>query len=253
MIKQSFSWDGFARTGIDPEALARAAAEIGYAGVDLVSQEHWSLVRDFGLRIVCIPGHPLVPEGLNRRENLPTIEAQIRHNLELATQWDIPYLLCFSGNRTGNDEVTAAEITAENLRHLAKFAEDSGVTLLLELLNSKVAGRDYQADRSAWGIDVCQRVNSPHVKLLYDIYHMQIMEGDIINTIRQWHSFFGHYHTAGNPGRGDLDDQQELYYPAIVRAIVETGYDGYIGHEFFPKGDPVAALKAAFEVCSIEA
>ncbi|HLU08925.1 MAG TPA: TIM barrel protein, partial [Oceanobacillus sp.] len=106
---------------------------------------------------------------------------------------------------------------------------------------------------SAWGIDVCQRVNSPHVKLLYDIYHMQIMEGDIINTIRQSYSYFGHYHTAGNPGRGDLDDQQELYYPAIVRAIAETGYDGYIGHEFFPKGDPVAALKAAFEVCSIEA
>jgi hydroxypyruvate isomerase len=250
-VKQSFVWDPFARTGVEPEALVHAAVELGYYGVELVPQEHWPLVKDHGLAIVSAGGHPLSPEGLNRRENLPVIEQDIRYNLELAAQWEIPFLLCFSGNRYGADEIIAAETTAENLRHLAPLAEEAGVTLVMELLNSKVKGRDYQADKSTWAIRVCEMVNSPHVRLLYDIYHMQIMEGDIIATIRAGHPFFGHYHTAGCPGRNDLDDTQELYYPAIIRAILDTGYEGCIGHEFFPKGDPIAALETAFEVCDI--
>src|SRR5207249_214568 len=129
--------------------------------------------------------------------------------------------------------------------YLANIVQDAGVRLLMELLNSKVKDRDYQADHTAWAVKVCQMVDSPHVKLLYDIYHMQIMEGDIITTIREHHSHFGHYHTAGNPGRHDLDADQELNYPAIIRAILATGYQGYVGHEFFPKGDAVAALRAA--------
>lgn len=250
-IKQSFVWDPFARTGIEPETLIRAAVEVGYHGVELVPREYWPLVKAHGLTLVSAVAHPLAPEGLNRRENLPALEKEIQQNLELASQWGIPYLLCFSGNRYGVDEATAAEITAENLRYLAPLAEDAGITLVLELLNSKVKDRDYQADHSAWGIKVCEMVDSPHVRLLYDIFHVQIMEGDIISTIRQSYPFFGHYHTAGNPGRNDLDETQELYYPAIIRAILDTGYQGYIGHEFFPKGEPVAALKAAFEVCNL--
>jgi hydroxypyruvate isomerase len=250
-VRQSFVWDPFARTGVEPERLLRAAAEIGYHGVELAPQEYWPLVKDYGLTLVSAAGHPLAPEGLNRRENFAALEQEISQNLELAVQWGIPLLLCFSGNRYGLDEGAAADITAENLRRLAPLAEDAGVTLALELLNSKVKGRDYQADKSAWGVKVCQMVDSPRVRLLYDIYHMQIMEGDIISTIRQSYPFFGHYHTAGNPGRSDLDDSQELYYPAIIRAIRDTGYQGCIGHEFFPKGDPIAALKAAFEVCSV--
>jgi hydroxypyruvate isomerase len=139
------------------------------------------------------------------------------------------------------------EVTAGALRRLAPFAEDAGVTLALELLNSKVDHPDYQADRTAWGAQVCQAVGSPRVKLLYDIYHMQIMEGDVIRTIRAFHPLIGFYHTAGNPGRNDLDETQELNYPAILKAIKDTGYTGYIAHEFIPKADPVAAIRGVFK------
>jgi hydroxypyruvate isomerase len=141
--------------------------------------------------------------------------------------------------------------SAEGLRRVALAAEDAGVNLVLELLNSKVDHPDYQCDHTAWGVEVCGMVGSPRVKLLYDIYHMQVMEGDLMRTIAAHHASIGHYHTAGNPGRRDLDDEQELNYPAIIRAIADTGYDGYIGHEFVPKGDSIAAMKAAFDLCSI--
>src|SRR5262249_43456929 len=140
---------------------------------------------------------------------------------------------------------------AEGLGGVAKLAEQAGVTLVLELLNSKVDHPDYQCDHTTWGVAVCRAVGSPRVKLLYDIYHMQIMEGDIIRTIREHHGLFGHYHTAGNPGRHELNQSQELNYPAIMAAIAATGYDGYIGQEFVPLGDPVAGLRAAFELCDI--
>jgi hydroxypyruvate isomerase len=170
-------------------------------------------------------------------------------NLKVAAQWGIPVLICFSGNRNGLADDRGVEITAEGLRRVARAAEDAGVTLALELLNSKVNHPDYQCDHTAWGLRVCELVGSPRVKLLYDIYHMQVMEGDVMRTIRDHHAAFGHYHTAGNPGRNELDETQELNYRAIVRAIRETGYDGYIGQEFIPRGEPVAALRAAFDVC----
>src|SRR5690606_19607338 len=187
-------------------------------------------------------------DGLNKRENHERITREIEANLKLAAEWNIPNLIVFSGNRDGLDDQTGAEITAEGLRGVAKLAEDAGITLVLELLNSKVDHPDYQCDHTAWGIEVCRMVDSPRVKLLYDIYHMQVMEGDVIRTIQQHHGWFGHYHTAGNPGRNDLDDQQEIFYPPIFRAIAATGYDGYIGHEFIPKADPAAALRAAHEL-----
>jgi len=149
------------------------------------------------------------------------------------------------------DDSTGAEITAENLRRVSKVAEDAGVNLVIELLNSKVDHPDYQCDSTAWGVKVCQMVDSPRVKLLYDIYHMQIMEGDVIRTIRDNHRYFAHYHTAGNPGRNEIDDTQELNYRPIMQAIVDTGYSGYVGQEFIPKGDSIASLKQAFDICNV--
>jgi len=250
-IKQSVSAWCFERT-MSPRDLVRTLAEIGYAGVDLVGQEHWSLVKEHGLEIAAVNGHRSIEEGLNHRENHDRIEREILSNLELAARWDIPNLIVFSGNRGGLDDAAGAEITAEGLRRVAHAAEDAGVTLVMELLNSKVDHPDYQCDHTAWGIQVCDMVGSPRVKLLYDIYHMQVMEGDIIRTIQDHHLSFGHYHTAGNPGRHEIGERQELHYKPIMRAIQATGYDGYVGQEFIPAGDPVAALKEAFEICGVD-
>jgi len=247
-IKQSFSWGGFAQFVPAPQ-LVRAAAEIGFLGVELVPQEHWQMLKDHGLAIISLDGHRSIQEGLNRREHHPRIEQEIRAKLALAQEWGIRNLIVFSGNRAGLDDQSGLENTAEGLSRVAKAAEEAGVMLVMELLNSKVNHQDYQGDHVAWGIEVCRRVNSPAVRLLYDIYHMQIMEGDIIRTIQENHAYFAHYHTAGNPGRHELDENQELYYPPIVRAIKQTGYQGYIGHEFSPLGEPLGALRHAFELC----
>lgn len=249
-VRQSVSWWCFVPNPLSPEQLVRAAADIGYEALELVDQEYWPLVKQHGLKIASHRGHGTITDGLNRRENQSRIEAELRESIALAAEWDIPNLVCFSGNRQGVDDQTGAEITAETLRRVAKTAEDAGVTLALELLNSKIDHPDYQCDRTAWGVTVCEIVNSPRVKLLYDIYHMQVMEGDVIRTIREHHQHIAHYHTAGNPGRNEIDDSQELNYRAIVRAIMATGYTGYIGQEFIPTGDPIAGLKAAFDICN---
>jgi hydroxypyruvate isomerase len=249
-LKQSVSWWCFVPEAMTPRAFLRTVANVGYEAVELVPQEYWPLVREHGLAIAAIDGHGSISEGLNRRQNHARIEREICARLALAEQWGISNLICFSGNRGGRDDASGVEITAEGLRRVAGAAQDAGVTLVLELLNSKVDHPDYQCDHTAWGIEVCTMVGSPNVKLLYDIYHMQIMEGDIIRTIQKYHPFFGHYHTAGNPGRNDLDETQELNYPAIMRAILATGYQGYVGQEFLPRGDPAAALQTAFNVCT---
>ncbi|CAN5381335.1 TIM barrel protein [soil metagenome] len=247
-IRQSFAWNGFARTGIAPDKLIAGAAAIGYAGIEMAPPEFWPAIRDAGMGLVTITGHKLAPAGLNSREAFPEIEAAIMDSLEKAVAWRIPHVICFSGNRTENGPDEAAAITAEHLRKLAPAFEAAGITLLPELLNSKVNHRDYEADHTAWGVKVCAMVASPRVKLLYDIYHMQIMEGDLIRIIRENKDAIAHYHTAGNPGRNDLDADQEINYPAVIRAIAGTGYDGFIGHEFMPKGDALEALRAAHEL-----
>ncbi len=247
-VKQSVSAWCFARL-MTPGDLVRTVAEIGYAGLELIEREHWPLVKEHGLEIVAINGHRSIEDGLNRRENHERIEREITANLELAARWGIANLIVFSGNRRGLDDAAGAQIAAEGLRRVAGAAEDAGVTLVLELLNSKVNHLDYQADHTSWGLEVCRLVGSPRVKLLYDIYHMQVMEGDIIRTIQAQHAAIGHYHTAGNPGRHELNESQELQYGAIARAIQASGYQGYLGQEFVPAGDPVAALKQAFAVC----
>lgn len=250
-IKQSVAWWCFEQRGMTLASLVQTAAEIGYKAIEGVEQEHWQLIKDHGLAIASMVGQSSIEEGFNRREHHDRLEREVRANIVLAAQWGIPHVIVLSGNREGLDDRRGAEITAEGLRPLVKIAEDEGVTLLLEMLNSKVDHLDYQADKTTWGLEVCRMTSSPAMKLLYDIYHMQIMEGDIIRTIHEHHSYFGHYHTAGNPGRHEIDDTQELQYHPIIQAILATGYDGYIGHEFIPQGEPVAALKHAFELCNI--
>jgi hydroxypyruvate isomerase len=251
-IKHSAAWWCYVRGDMTPERFVRTAAEIGYDAVEIVDPSYWQLVKDHGLAIASIVGHKSLVDGLNRRENHARIAAELRDSIELAARWGIPNLVCFSGNRAGLSDDEGAEITADGLRGVARAAEDAGVTLVLELLNSKVDHKDYQCDHTGWGVRVVRMVDSPRVKLLYDIYHMQIMEGDVIRTIRDNHAHFGHYHTAGNPGRHEIDDTQELNYPAIVGAIAATGYDGYLGQEFVPTGDPVAALRDALERCTVD-
>jgi hydroxypyruvate isomerase len=250
-IKHSASWWCYVRGDKTPERFVRTVAEIGYDAVELVDQSYWQLAKDHGLGIASIVGHASLVDGLNKRTNHARIAAELHQNIALAARWGIANLIVFSGNRGGLPDDEGAEITAEGLRLAAHAAEDAGVTLVLELLNSKIDHKDYQCDRTDWGVRVIEMVGSPRVKLLYDIYHMQIMEGDIIRTIRDNHAHFGHYHTAGNPGRHEIDDTQELSYPAIVRAIQATGYDGYLGQEFLPTGDTAAALRDALARCTV--
>jgi len=250
-MKQSFAWWAFANGSVDPETLLAGAKRIGYSGVELLPVDLLPLAVDAGLEIVAHVGHESIDRGLNDPAQHDRIEREIVDNLALATRFGIPNLIVFSGNRTaGVSDAEGAEHTAQALRRLAPHAESAGVNLILELLNSRVNHHGYQCDRTEWGVDVCRMVDSPRVKLLYDIYHMQIMEGDLIRTIQNHHPHIRHYHTGGNPGRNDLDTDQEINYPAIFRAIQDTGYDGYIGHEFIPKGDVVPALAAAFALCA---
>jgi len=251
-IKQSISWWCVDNRGVSTPDLLRAVKAIGYSGVELIATEHFPLVRDLGLTIAAHTAQSGIDSGFNDPAQHDRLEREILASLDLATKYEIPNLIVFTGNRReGVSEQEAAEHTAAGLRRVAKAAEEAGITLIVELLNSKVDHKGYQCDTSTWGIEVCKLVDSPRVKLLYDIYHMQIMEGDLIRTIETNHAYFGHYHTGGVPGRHDLDDTQEIYYPAVVRAIRATGYCGYLGHEFIPKSDPIAALEQAYKVCDV--
>jgi hydroxypyruvate isomerase len=244
-LRQGFSWWCFTGRGHDPEALLTGAAEIGYVAVDLIDEPLWPLALERGLQISAINGHSM-GLGLNRREDAPAIEAEIQRNLLKAEKWQIPQLICFVGNREGLDDQTGLNICAETLTKLAPQAAAAGVTLAVELFNSKVDHPDYQGDHTSFGVRLCQAVDAAAVRILYDIYHMQIMDGDIIRTINEYHRWFCHYHTAGNPGRGQPDATQELNYPAIYRAIAATGYKGFVSHEFVPSIDPLEALALAF-------
>jgi hydroxypyruvate isomerase len=233
---------------LKPAEIIESSATIGYAGIEFAPQDQWDAIVDAGLRIVCVRGHDDISNGLNDPAQHDRIEREILAKLALARQYDIPSLVCFSGERKGVDDRTGAEHTIAGLRRVAQAAEETGVLLALELLNSKVDHPDYQCDHTSWGVEVVHAVDSPAVKLLYDVYHMQIMEGDVIRTITEQHVHFGHYHLAGNPGRNDPDDSQELYYPAILDAIEGTGYTGYMGMEYIPTGDPVDSLQKAYQL-----
>jgi hydroxypyruvate isomerase len=250
-ISQSVAWWCFVPEKLTAEQFVNAVADAGYKALELVPPEHWSLVADHGLALSAIAAHQPLTIGLNRRDQHDRLEDEIKASIENAKRLKISNLICFSGNRNGLDDQAGAETTAEGFARVAPAAEVAGITLALELLNSKVDHPDYQGDHTAWGVQVCRAVASPRVKLVYDVYHMQIMEGDIIRTIRSIKDYISYYHTAGNPGRNDLDEDQELYYPAILKAIKETGHAGFVTHEFVPKGDPIKALKTAFDTSAI--
>ncbi len=250
-INQSICFGCFTRGDATPEQVIKEAAKIGYKSVEMARQEHWGLIRDNGMKIAITGGHGSLRDGLNKPSNHDRIEEELLAKIDLAVENDIPGLICFSGNREGLPDDEGIEIAAECLSRVTKAAEEKGINLCMELLNSKVNHPDYQCDHTAWGVEVCKRVNSPRVKLLYDIYHMQIMEGDLIRTISDNIQYIGHFHTAGNPGRRDLDEEQEIYYPPVMRAIADSGYKLYVGHEFVPKGDPLEAMRVAFEICDV--
>jgi len=230
-------------------------ADLGFVAIELWTRgpdfaDVVALAKQHSLTIAIMSGHDSLAVGLNDASQHDRIEAELRASIDIAAKVGIPGVICFSGNRReGVSEDEAIATTVAGLRRIAPYAEKKGVNLNMELLNSKVDHPGYECDHSAWGIAVCEQVDSPNVKLLFDIYHMQIMEGDIIATIRANIRWIGHFHTAGVPGRRDFDDTQELNYGGICRAIAESGYNLYVGHEFKPKSEVYEALRRAFAVC----
>ena len=242
---------------MDRDELYEALPDIGYSAIEI-----WGRGDDFdgvcaaaetyGLKVVSMIGHDSLTDGLNRPENHDRIEAELRASIDIAAERGIGGLICFSGNIVeGIEEDEAIDNTADGLRRVASYAEDKGINLNIELLNSKVDHEGYQCDCTDWGLEVVERVGSSQVKLLYDIYHMQIMEGDVIRNIRTYHEYIGHYHTGGNPGRNEIDETQELNYPAICQAIVDTGFKGYVAQEFIPKRHPLGSLYEAVRTCDV--
>ena len=250
-MKQSFSWWCFDGR-VELEEMLQAAKRIGLSAIELIDAEFYPTVKKYGLEIASHRGHDSIESGLNDRANHDRIERELLESIRIAEKWACPNVIVFSGSRVaGFSEEIGAQITAAGLARVAPIAESAGVNLVLELLNSKVDHVGYQADHTSWGVKVCEMVASPRVKLLYDVYHMQITEGDVIRTIRDNHQHIAHYHTAGNPGRNNLDETQELNYAAIAKAISSTGFEGFIGHEFVPVGDPILALEQAFKLCDV--
>jgi hydroxypyruvate isomerase len=237
--------------GMSLEALCNAAKEIGIESIELLGEDEWSTVERHGLRCAVANGPSSIPQGFNRTENHDRLVRECERLLPLVAKAGIPQMIVFSGNRFGRPDAEGLDHCVTGLKRVTPIAEANGVTIIMELLNSKVDHGDYMCDRTAWGVELCKRVGSDRFKLLYDIYHMQIMEGDVIRTIREAAPFIGHYHTGGNPGRAEIDGTQELHYPAIMRAIAETGFTGFVGQEFIPRRDPVTSLREAIATCSI--
>ena len=232
--------------------LAKASSEMGLVGMDLINPSDFPVLKEHGLVCSMTPSHGIT-KGLNDPANWDDCFAKITEAIEATAAAGWKNVICFSGNRGQIDDETGLKNCAEALAKIVPEAEKAGVVLQMELLNSRVNHKDYMCDTSAWGVELVKRVGSDSFRLLYDIYHMQIMEGDIIRTIERDHEYFGHYHTAGNPGRHELDETQELFYPPIVRAIIDTGFDGFLGQEFIPKkgNDPLVSLRQAVELCDV--
>ena len=233
------------------EEMCRYASQLGVVGFDLIGPEDFPTLKKYGLIPTMVPGAMTLTGGFNHKEDHPEVEKALRALIDQAAAAGAPNVIALAGNRRGISEQEGMDNVVALLSRVKGQAEDKGVTLCLELLNSKVNHPDYQCDHTAWGVEAVKRVNSPRVKLLFDIYHMQIMEGDIIRTIRSDIQWIGHFHTAGNPGRHEMDDTQEMNYRGIARAIADLGYQGYIAHEYSPLRDPVQSLTetlALFEV-----
>jgi len=259
-IKQSVCQWCFRDMPLDD--LCAAAAGMGLKSVELLAPKDFPTLKKHGLicamvtapntKVGEVSGIGGIPRAWNRIEYHDALVSVYEDYLKATAEAGFPSLICFSGNRDGMSDLQGLENCVTGLKRILPLAEKLGVTVCMELLNSRVNHKDYMCDRTEWGVELCRRLGSPRFKLLYDIYHMQIMEGDVIATIRKYHEYIGHYHTAGVPGRHELDENQELFYPAIIRAILDTGYEGYLGQEFIPASkDALASLKAGVQICDV--
>ncbi|HEV8254035.1 MAG TPA: sugar phosphate isomerase/epimerase family protein [Vicinamibacteria bacterium] len=249
-LKQSVS--RWCYKAIPDREFYRAVADMGLTAVDLLEEDQWAMVREYGL--VCSMGYGgggSIKDGLNVVANHDAIVRGLSGSIPRAARLGVPNVITFFGNRRGMPDAEAIANCVAALNRVKKVAEDNGVTVCVELLNSKVNHADYQGDHTAFGLEVVKAVGSPRVKLLYDIYHMQIMEGDVISTIRQHHDWIAHYHTGGVPGRHELDDTQELNWRAVCAAIADTGFTGFVAHEFVPTRDPLTSLREAVALCDV--
>ncbi|HMP94303.1 MAG TPA: TIM barrel protein [Phnomibacter sp.] len=235
------------------EDLCKLCKQIGISAIDLVGPKGWPTLQKYGLdSSMCNGAEINLVDGFNDPANHAKLVANYTEHIELVSKAGYKNLICFSGNRRGMDDETGLKNCTEGLKKIVGLAEKKGVVLVMELLNSKVDHKDYMCDKTPWGVELCKRVGSPNFKLLYDIYHMQIDEGDVIRTIQTYHPYIAHYHTAGVPGRHEIDETQELNYPAIMKAIVKTGFKGYVAQEFMPvAADKAASLKAAVQLCDV--
>jgi len=238
---------------LDLETLCIEAKKIGIKGIDLVGPKDWPTLKKHGLESTMCNGAEInLVDGFNDEKFHDTLIKNYSEMIPLVAAAGYKNLICFSGNRRGKDDETGWNNCVKGLKQLMPLAEKHGVILVMELLNSKINHKDYQCDKTSWGVELCKRLGSENFKLLYDIYHMQIDEGDVIHTIKDNHQYIAHYHTAGVPGRNEIDDSQELNYPAIMKAIVETGFKGFVAQEFIPKNaNKLASLKQAISICDI--
>ena len=252
-LKQGVTTGVFRGAQMTLDDMCRAAAKLGIYGFDLIKPEDWPTLRKYGLTPTMAPPPYIgtIPDGINQRENHSRLEKSTREIIDLASAAGCPNVITLSGSRRGMPDEEGAANSALFLNKVKAQAEDKRVTICLELLNSKVNHKDYMCDHTAWGVGVMRQVNSPRVKLLYDIYHMQIMEGDVIRTIRENMQYLAHFHTGGNPGRHEIDQTQELNYHAVARAIADTGFSGVISHEYTPVHDPLSSLAQAVEICTV--
>jgi hydroxypyruvate isomerase len=237
--------------GIPLDTLCKAAKEIGLHSVELLDEKEWEVPKRYGLTCAVANGPCTIELGFNRPSEHDRFVKESERLLPLVAAAGLPNMIVFSGNRGGMSDGEGLANCVAGLKRITPIAERVGVTVVMELLNSKVDHKDYMCDRTPWGAELVRRVGSARFKLLYDIYHMQIMEGDVIRTIRNNWDAIGHYHTGGVPGRNEIDETQELAYPTIMRAIAERGYTGFIGQEFIPKRDPLTSLAQGVKICDV--
>jgi hydroxypyruvate isomerase len=252
-LKQGVTAGVFRGKQMSMDDMCREAANLGIYGFDLVKPEDWPILKKYGLVPTMLPPPfgGTIPDGINQIQNHDRIEKTLREGIDLAAAAGCPNVITLSGNRRGMADEVGADNSVLFLNKVKAQAEDKGVTICLELLNSKVNHKDYMCDHTAWGVGVMKRVDSPRVKLLYDIYHMQIMEGDVVRTIRENFPYLAHFHTGGNPGRHEIDQTQELNYHVVAAAIADLGFSGVISHEYTPVRDPLTSLKEAIEICTV--